>query len=217
MAMTTQAKPPAPGERRYFEVFGDVVAEALFLRNLSILLAALCLILSIGLIRLSHKPPLVVRVDRLSEPAAFAGLGVDAAVTGPEVRNFAEHFTRDLLGWDLYTLDDDINRALGMMTPEAAARMKRRLDGLNVTQKVQADSLRTKVIVAEISVEKDTPHAVRVKVRGSRVASSYDKQDLHRETLFEDTLVARKVERTLLSPWGLLIEEWSENVFRETP
>lgn len=202
---------------KYFEVFGDAVAEILFLRNLAIVLAGFCLVLTIALVRAGSKPPLVVRVDRLSEPVAFPGLGDGSAVTGPEVRNFTEHFTRSLFGWDLYTLDDDINRALAMMTPEAAARMKRYLDGLNVTQKVKTDSLKTKVVVTEIAVEKDTPHAVRIKVRGSRVSTSYENKDLRRETIFEDTLVARKVERTLTTPWGLLVQDWSENTFRETP
>ena len=103
-----------------------------------------------------------------------------------------------------------------MMTPEAAGRMKRYLDGLNVSQKVKADALRTKVVIAEIAVEKDAPHAVRVKLRGSRIAASYDKKDLRRETIFEDTLVLRKVQRTVATPWGLLVEAWSENVFKET-
>jgi len=203
--------------RKYFEVFGDALAETIFLRNLTIALAGACLTLAIALARVAQRPPLVIRVDQLHAPAAIADVEQQAGVTGPEVSNFATHFTRDALGWDLYSLDDDINRALAMMTPDAAVRMKQRLDGLRVAQLVKDHSLRTKVVIAEISVEKDTPHVVRVKVRGTRIAQSYDDKQYRKETIFEDTLVAQKVPRTQAAPWGLLVADWSENIYKETP
>lgn len=212
-ASAASAKP----ERKFFEVFGDALTENLFLRNLAIVLAGSCIALTVALVRLAQKPPLVIRVDRLSEPAAFTDVVHESHVTGPEVRNFVEHFTRYLLAWDLYTLDDDIDRALGMMTPEAAGKMKNRLDGMSVTPKVKADALRTKVVISEISVEKDSPRAVTVKVRGARTSESYEKADLRRETVFEDTLILRKTARSLETPWGLLVEDWSESIYKEIP
>ena len=211
--MIATAKPP----RKYYEVFGDALAETIFLRNVTIALAGACLTLAIALARVAQKPPLVIRVDELHAPAAIADLERQSQVTGPEASNFAAHFTRDALGWDLYSLDDDVNRALAMMTPDAGVRMKQRLDGLHVTQLVKEHSLRTKVVIAEISVEKDTPHVVRLKVRGTRVAQSYADKQYRKETIFEDTLVAQKVSRTEATPWGLLVADWSENIYKETP
>ncbi len=208
----TTAKP-----RKYYEVFGDALAETIFLRNLTVVLAGACLTLTIALVRVAQKPPLIVRVDSLRAPVAVTDLEQQAAVTGPEVSNFASHFTRDLLGWDLYSLDDDLNRALGMMTQDGAVRMKQRLDGLHVAQQVKDHSLRTRVAISEITVEKDTPHVVRVKVRGTRLAESYDDKQYRKETIFEDTIVAQKVARTRSQPWGLLVADWSENIYKETP
>jgi len=204
-------------EPRYFEVFGDALTENLFLRNAVIILAGCCIILTLTIGRLAQKPPLVIRVDQLTETKAFSDVAHESSVTGPEVRNFVEHFTRYLLAWDLYTLDDDINRALAMMTPEAAGKMKNKLDGWAVTQKVKADSLRTKVVITEISIQKDSPHNVAVKVRGSRIAESYDKKEYRKETVFEDTLILKKISRSLQTPWGLLVEDWSESIYKETP
>jgi hypothetical protein len=221
--MTAQipSQPPAAAarapERRYFEVFGDSLAENVFLRNLVIVLAGACIVLTIATLRLANKPPLVIRVDRLSAPAVFTDARQESVVTAPEVRNFAEHFTRDLLAWDAYTIDDDINRALAMMTPEAAIKMKQRLDGMSAAQRTRENTLRTKIVITEIVVEKDAPRSVRVKVRGTRIAESYDKKDYRKETIFEDTLVGRKVDRSFKTPWGLLVEDWNESIYKETP
>ncbi len=202
-------------EPRFFEVFGDALSETVFLRNLLIVLGGACMVLCIALLRLAGKAPLVIRVDALNDPAAFTDVRHEAYVTAPEVRNFAEHFTRYLLAWDLYTFVDDIDRAFAMMTPEAGAKVKGYLDGLNTTSVIRENSLRTKVVITEIVVEKDTPSVVRVKVRGTRVAESYEKKDFHKETTFEDTLVARKVARTIKTPWGLLVADWSEAIYKE--
>jgi type IV secretory pathway TrbF-like protein len=202
-------------EAKFFEVFGDALSETIFLRNLAIVLGGACLVLCIAVLRLASKPPMVIRVDALSEPAAITDARHAAYVTAPEVRNFAEHFTRNLLAWDLYTFVDDIDRALAMMTPEAAAKMKSRLDGLNTASAIREDSLRTTVAITEIEVEKDTPSVVRVKVRGTRTSQSYEKKAYRKETSFEDTLVAGKVARSAKTPWGLLVAEWSEAIYEE--
>src|SRR5271156_1501061 len=105
------AKPSSSPEgltgRRFFEVFGDALTENLFLRNLVIVLGGSCMLLCVVVVRLSGQPPLVIRVDNSGDPLAFTNVKVQNAVTGPEVRNFAEHFTRYLLAWDLYTQTRD--------------------------------------------------------------------------------------------------------------
>lgn len=207
-------KPARPAGPKFFETFGDTVRELVFLRNLSIGLSGAVIVLVIAILKLANKPPVVIRVDDLYRPAAIKDLASNVSVTAPEVRNFAQDFTRDLLGWDLYTLEDDIPRALGMMTPEAAGKMAQYLHNLNVKAQVQQGALRTKVVVQDISVEKDSEHAVRIKVRGSRVAQSYQNKDFHREIVFEDTVVLRKVDRSEATPWGLLVEDWSEAIFK---
>ena len=207
---------PAPTPR-YFEVFGDSLAETLFLRNAVLILGGLCLALSVGLVRLAQRPPLVVRVDDLGDPVVFANTPAQSAVTGPEVRNFAEHFTRYLLGWDLYTLDHDVDRALGMMTTGAAGKMIHTLDGMGASSFTKQQSVRTSIQLAEIVVEKDTPEMVRVKLRGTRSYASYSDKDFKKETTFEDTFIARKVARGTKTPWGLLVDDWQESVFKSTP
>ena len=206
---------PAPA-RRFYEVFGDSLAENLFLRNLTVALVGACFIETIGLLRLSSKPPMVIRVDNIGEPVAYDNVKVQNAVTGPEVRNFAEHFTKNLLAWDFYSLTDDINRGLHMMTQPAAMKMIERLDGMKAEPFTKANTLRTTVNISQISVEKDAPSMVRVKVRGTRVYISYNNPNFHQETTFEDTFVAQKVDRTLKTPWGLLVDDFQESIFKET-
>ena len=210
------AKPEGLSGRRYFEVFGDSLTENVFLRNFTLALVAACLLLTIAVVRLADKPPLVIRVDNIGDPLTFTNVKVQNAVTAPEVRNFAEHFTRDLLAWDLYTQTRDIDAALRMMTPTAAQKMIPKLDAMKAEPFVKEHSARTSIQIAEISVEKDTPEIVRVKLRGTRTYSSYTDKDFKKETTFEDAFVARKVDRST-SPWGLLVDDWQESIFRETP
>lgn len=211
------SSPEGQSGRRFFEVFGDALTENVFLRNLAVVLGGACILLAIAVVRLADKPPLVIRVDNIGDPMSFTNVKVQNAVTGPEVRNFAEHFTRYLLAWDLYTQTRDIDTAFRMMTPAAAQRMYRKLNAMNAEPFAKEHALRTTLQIAEISVVKDTPDIVRVKVRGTRTYSSYTDKSFTKETTFEDTFVARKVDRTLKTPWGLLVDDWQESIFKDTP
>ncbi len=215
------AKPPPNPEgltgRHFFEVFGDALTENLFLRNLVIVLGGSCMLLCIVVVRLAGKPPIVIRVDNIGDPLAFTNVKIQNAVTGPEVRNFAEHFTRYLLAWDLYTQTRDIDTAFRMMTPDAAQKTYQKLNAMNADSFTKERSIRTAIRIAEIDVEKDTPEIVRVKLRGTRFYSSYTDKDFKKEITFEDTFVARKVDRSLKTPWGLLVDDWQESIFKETP
>lgn len=203
-----------PGEQKYFEVFGDTVTENLFLRNLVVLLLGLCIFLAIVAARTLNKPPLVIRVDQLGEAAAFSGVKQLTQVTGPEVRNFTEYFVKYLTAWDFYTYDDDLNKALGMATDNAKVRLKEYLDGIHVVDQIKANTLRTKLKISEIVVEKDTPQVVRVSVRGTREASSYENAEYKKETVFENTIIMQKVSRSIKTPWGLLVDDWTEKIFK---
>ena len=217
-ATSLKASPnPEFAGRRFFEVFGDALTENIFLRNLVIVLGGSCMLLTIAVVRLASTPPLVIRVDNVGEPVAFTNIKVQNAVTGPEVRNFAEHFTRYLLAWDLYTQTRDIDTAFRMMTPTAAQTMYQTLNAMKAEPFTKEHSLRTTIQIAEIEDEKDTPEIVRVKVRGTRTGSSYTDKEFKKETTFEDTFVARKVDRSLKTPWGLLVDDWQESIFKETP
>ena len=189
--------------------------ENLFLRKAVIVLGGLSLGLTVAVMRLANRPPLVIRVDNVGDPVAFQNTPVQNAVTGPEARNFAEHFTRYLLGWDLYTQDRDINQALSMMTETAAQKMIHTLDEMAATPFVKEHSVRTTIELAEIVAEKDTPDIVRVRLRGTRLYSSYTDKDFKKEITFEDSFVARKVARSLKTPWGLLVDQWQESIYKQ--
>ena len=213
-AVAPRAAMKAP---RYFEVFGDALVETIFLRNAVVLLGGISLVLCVGLVRLSFRPPLVIRVDNIGDPVAFTNTPIQNSVTAPEVRNFADHFTRYLLGWDLYTVDHDVDRALAMMTERAAQKMVHTLDAMGASTFTKGQSVRTSIELAEIVVDKETPDMVRVKLRGTRTYASYSDKELKKETTFEDTFIARKVARSAKTPWGLLVDDWQESIFKSTP
>ncbi|OGR97781.1 MAG: hypothetical protein A2V88_09225 [Elusimicrobia bacterium RBG_16_66_12] len=212
-----QQQPEGLKGRAFFEVFGDSLSENVFLRNFVVVLGGLCLALTLAVLRIANKPPVVIRVDNIGDPIVFQNVKVENAVTAPEIRNFTEHFTRYLLGWDLYTLTRDVDTALRMMTLPAAQKMIERLNGMKAEPFTKENNLRAVVQIAEISIEKDTPEIVRVKVRGTRTYTSYINKDFKKEIVFEDTFTARKVNRDATTPWGLLVDDWQESIFRETP
>jgi hypothetical protein len=206
-------KDEKPG-RKYFEVFGDALSQVRFLQGATTCLIFLALYQAANTAFLLRRPPLVIRVDRLGEAVAVKPGATETAVSGPEVRNFVEHFLRYFTAHNAFTYDDDFKRAFSMMTPTCQRKLDERLSAERVVENIKGEQRKTILKIASLMVENDTSQHLVLKVRGSRVIESYSNPELRRQMIFEDSLVLAQIPRSEASPWGLLVEDWSESIFK---
>lgn len=203
-----------PATRKFFEVFGDSVAENEFLRNLVVILTGCCLCLVLAVLFVERRPPLVIRVDNLGEPVFFTDAAANNAATPPEIKNFAKFYTQYLLGWDAYTFADDEKHVVEMSTPHAVQEINDALTAMHSRDYITTNKVRTQISLTDVIIDKDTPAAVRIIVRGTRTLHSYADPAFDRDISFEDTIIALKVARSQTTPWGLLVDDWSEKIFK---
>jgi len=200
--------------RKYFEVFGDTLAELRFFKTLTICLTALAIYLTVVVANLAKRPPLVIRVDEVGRAEAVKDYRAAAGVSAPEISNFTQHFLQYFTAWNAYTFDEDFERAFRMMTRECQQKMNDYLASNRIPDQIKNGQLKVKLNITEIAVEKDTPEFVSLKVRGNRLVESYRPDEPAREVVFEDRLMLSKVRRTESAPWGLLVNEWAESLFK---
>jgi len=202
-------------ERKYFEIFGDSANWIMFLRSLVIILSIIIVFLITMLARSVNKPPLVVKVDKIGHAEAIENWDSNAAVSVPEIANFMQTFTELWLRWDYYTYLEDFTKAASMMTETQQKNAQEYLNANKVDEQIKTVQSRGKVYITQIEVKKDAKESVLVAVRGYREVYSYLNPDFKKETVFEIEMVAKKVKRTPKTPWGLLVDYYKEDVFKE--
>jgi len=202
-------------ERKYFEIFGDSVNQVMFLRSLVIILAIIIVFLITMLSRSVNKLPLVVKVDKMGHAEAIENWESSAAVSVPEIANFMQTFTSLWLGWDYYTYLEDFTKAASMMTEAQQKNAQEYLNANKVDEQIKAVQSRSKVYITQIEVKKDSKESVLAAVRGYREVYSYINPGFKKESVFEIEIVAKKVKRTNKTPWGLLVDYYKEDVFKE--
>lgn len=202
-------------QRKYFEVFGDTVKSLAFFKTLTIVLVFLCLFLSINLRVALKKTPIVIRVDSLGNAQAFENERSLQKVTSSEMANFVQYFVQYFTSYNFYSYDDDFNKAFAMMTKECQRKMNVRLGEYGVVDQIKANELKTKLTITEINVIKDTPDNSIIKIKGTRDISSYSKHEISREEIFDIELVVKKVKRSMNTPWGLLVENFVEELYKK--
>jgi type IV secretory pathway TrbF-like protein len=202
-------------ERKYFEVFGDSMNWVMFLRSLVIVMAIVIIFLVTMLSRSANKPPLVVAVDKLGNAQAIKDWQNKTAVTLPEIANFTQNFLELWLSWDYYTYLEDFGKAGGMMTEAQQGRAQEYLNVNKVEEQIKAVQSRGKVYITQVDLKKDSKDSVNVAARGYREVYSYTNPDFKKETVFEIEIVAKKVPRSTKTPWGLLVDFYKEDVFKE--
>jgi type IV secretory pathway TrbF-like protein len=202
-------------ERKYFEIFGDSANWVMFLRSLVIILLIIIVFLITMLSRSVNKPPLVVKVDKIGRAEAIENWESKTAVSVPEIANFTQTFTELWLRWDFYTYLEDFTKAAFMMTEQQQKNAQEYLNANKVEEQIKTVQARGKVYITQIEVKKDSKESVLVAVRGYREVYSYLNPDFKKETVFEIEIVAKKVKRTNKAPWGLLVDFYKEDVFKE--
>jgi len=213
-AQTKINLPSKPTERKYFEIWGDSLKELDFFKTLTIALVGLCIFLTVVTVRALKKMPLVIRVDQLGHATAVENVKSNQVVSEIEIFNFAQHFLQNFIAWNVYTCDDDFEKAFKMMSLECQDKMNTYLTSNNIPTQIKEGKLKIKLNITEMIVEKDSPQFVVLKIKGNREVKSYDDQAMNKTVIFEDTLTLKRLPRSTKTPWGLLVDNWSESIYK---
>ena len=202
-------------KRKYFEVFGDSLNELTFLRKITLFLIMIVIFQTVIIVRSINKNPLVIRVDALGNANAYKDVDFTQTISPAEVSNFTQYFLQYFTAHNFYTYDEDFTRAFKMMTPNAQRKLNNELTKNQTVDKIKKFQLKTKLIISEINIEKDSPEYINLRVRGTRDIQSYENLDLYKEEIFEDKIVLKKITRSEKTPWGLLVDNFNEELFKK--
>jgi hypothetical protein len=211
---TTQEEAKPLGAPAYYEVWGGLESanRALWI---SLWFAITVALLTMALLRVQlRRPPVVIRVDSSGQSAVMPGVGLQAPVGEAEVRNFLTLFERFFIELNAYTYDSDLKLAFAMMTEDFQAKANDIIKRDGTLETVKAGQLRTTIFLSELRVLRDTPQMFECKVKGYRQTSSYKPDVAAGEVVFEHDVVLRKVPRSERAPYGILVEDFRESVFK---
>ena len=197
-------------KRRYYEVFGDLEAQAEFLKLASVLLLALQFFSLFGAFMLAKRPPVVIRVSEVGKAEAIRDLELANAPSDYEVFDFAKTFTKRFRELNSYTLANDTAEAWNRMTSRYRKIADRDLVESGFFAKFHDTGLYTHIEFKEETIDRNTPEYVRVALIGVRNILSYNDPAYKESSLFKAELLLKKVPRSREIPWGLLTEDYRE-------
>jgi len=200
--------------RKYFEVWGDALESARFHKRLCLLLAVLSLLLLVLLNRAQLKPPLVIRVNAVGKAEPIHNINATHHLTKPEVLNFVKLFMTYFLERNFYTWKDNLVEATRMMTASFQEKVN---DEVNLDEEIaaiQVHKLTSTLNFSTIEVLRETEAHILVSLKGWRKITSTENSDYLREIIFEGELTLKKVSRTMETPYGLLVDSYTQKVFK---
>ncbi len=202
-------------KRRYYEVFGDLEAQAEFLKLISLILLLLLLCSLTGAFVLAKRPPVVIRVADVGRAEVIRDLRTNNAPTEPEIFCFARTFVKRYGEYNAYTLARDMAEAMNLMTSRYQKIAQKELVESGLLAKVEEAGLHAEIDFKEESIERQTPEYLRVAIIGVRTLLSYKNPDYKESSLFKAELVLKKFTRSREIPWGLLVEQYHEIVLNK--
>lgn len=200
-------------EPAYYEVWGGLESANRALWTalwLAVTVALLCLLLVRIMI---STPPVVIRVDAAGN-AVLADTGRQPPVSEAEVKNFLTLFERFFTELNVYTYPTDLRQAGTMMTPDFQRKADDMLKRDGTIEKLKGDEGRTTLTITEIGIASDTPQIIECHVKGYRELGSYKADQPSGESVFDDDIILRKVPRSEQTPYGLLVQDFNESLFK---
>ncbi|MBI3289498.1 MAG: hypothetical protein HYZ74_08280 [Elusimicrobia bacterium] len=215
MTTKTPASETLPlGRPAYYEVWGGLESANKALWT-ALWLAITVAILALALLRVqSRRPPVVIKVDGSGQSVTLAGVDREPPVGEAEVRNFLALYERFFIELNAYTYDADLRLAFTMMTPEYQSKANDMLKRENTIENLKANQTKTTLFLTELRVLRDTPQVFECKVKGYRQVGSYKPDAAAGEVVFEHDVVLLKVPRSQQSPYGILVQDFHESVFK---
>ncbi len=199
----------------YYEVWGGLESanRALWAGLwFSITVALLCLVL----VRLIlTRPPIVIRVSDSGAAQAVLDPGRQPPVGEAEIKNFLTLFERFFWGLNFYGYEQDLKLAFSMMTQNFQRKADELLKREGTVESLQANQSKVTVTLTELEVLRDTPELLECRVLGNRQIASYKPEGPSGEVVFEHNIILRKVPRAEQSPYGVLVEDMKERVFKK--
>lgn len=222
MLALLRKRAPAPGAAAakvpeapaYYEVWGSMESANRALWA-ALWLAATVALLALIIVRaLVCRPPVVIRVDAAGQALA-ADAGRQPPVSEAEIKNFLMLFERFFTELNCYTYDADFKLAFSMMTPEFQGKANDMLKRSGSVENIKATQGKTVLTLTEIKIVKDTPQVLECHVKGYRQISSYKPDAPQSEVVFEDNVILKKMPRSEHAPYGVLVQDWAESVFKK--
>lgn len=217
-APTPEAAPPAAvaavETSAYYEVWGGLESANRALWTglwFSITVALLCLVLVRLLLT---RPPVVIRVSDSGAAQAVSAPGRQPPVGEAEIKNFLSLFERFFWGLNFYGHEQDLKTAFSMMTQNFQRKADELLKREGIIESLQANQSKVTVTLTDLEVLRDTPELLECRVLGSRQLVSYKPDGPSGEVVFEHNIILRKVPRGEQSPYGVLVEDMKERVFK---
>ena len=199
----------------YYEVWGSMESANRALWA-ALWLAATVALLSLIIIRvLVCRPPVVIRVDGAGQTQVASDAGRQPPVSEAEIKNFLSLFERFFTELNCYTYNADFKLAFSMMTPVFQSKANDMLKRSGAVENLKATEGKTVVTLTEIKIAKDTPEVFECHVKGYRDIGSYKQDRPHSEVVFEDNVILKKVPRSEQAPYGVLVQDWNESLFKK--
>jgi hypothetical protein len=200
-------------ERKYYEIFGNLVRADNFKTTVIITLLGIILCLIVLLWNLMHKLPIVIRIMPNGGIESFQNAVSYQNTSKPEVINFCKTFLEYYTEWNFYSYENDLNNAEFMMTEKMASIASVEIKAGNIVDKIKKDKLKTTLLIKSITVLKDTSNFISVRITGRRNIVSYEDVQYKKEEGFDIELAIIKVERTIEHPYGLLVDNYKETQY----
>jgi hypothetical protein len=156
-----------------------------------------------------------VKVSEIGEAQVVSDWQNKIFVSPPEILYFTQTFIELFCGWDYYQYDENFRKAFKMMTLDCQKKMDNYLQTNKIVDQIKQAQYRTKITFAKVDITKDSKDAVWVKVKGTKIQTSYLNPEYRKNIFFETELVLKKVQRTKDVPWGLLVDYYNETIFKE--
>ncbi len=192
--------------RRYYELWGDVVAQNYTLRILVAGCLLVIVVLGSSIAAILRRPPVVVRVTDVGKAEINRDLTVNNAPDEVELRAFVREFLSAYAELDSATVVADMTRALNMMTRQYQKIHEEEIKKQGLIRKIQEAGIKTRLEILHIGF-RNSGSKIHASVAGiARVYPSGGDNTARKTNGFRSHLVLRKVPRTDLTPNGLLVD-----------
>ncbi len=195
------------GTRKYYELWGDIVAQNYTLRILIVGCLIVVIVLVSSLVTVVRRPPPVIRVSEVGKAEVIRDIRSNNEPDEVEIRAFVREFLHSYMELDSTTIIPDMTRALNMMTREYQKVHQEELKKQNLIRKIREAGIKTRLEIISIGIRQEGSKVYATATGISRVYPVTGEGE-KKANGFRSHLVLRKVPRTEFIPNGLLVDQF---------